>query len=464
MATIPRNFFYHVFVASLFFTEFFYISVGNGVARIYHFIAAIVLIALLPKKLSVVLRSRVTQGLALFVCANFVAVAFSDSSSEAAISMMSLMANIGVAVAMALVLLRGRITIEQLYSLTMLYSVISVLWSLTQTVGVAVGIPLGLSPEQDTQIAIGFGPGFFKEANGFGKFLAFPFLLFLPRVIQRRHDTNFKLGFALIILGILINFTRSALIGMAIAAVYVVYSYFVRRRLSALLKRALAMAAIVGVCMIAIFSNLLPISDYAKFKMENILNREEIFSGVSSEYRVAALEKAWHVILSDPKMLLIGNGWGQLKIEVQGEMVPGGGNDLVHVMGFGGIPALLAYAFYSFMIFRAMRVATRRAYDEGSRLITQGFTFAFVGMFATAQLTGHLITPEYWLLVGVGIYFGAFKQRRRWGADVAKPASTHSAIGGHAGRLMVADQFVQQRTLALPPELPLQPPPRLPPQ
>jgi hypothetical protein len=413
MTTIPRNFFYQAFVASLFFTEFFYISIGNGVARVYQFIALIVLAALLPKKLSAVFGSRVTQGLLVFVFANFVSVAFSDSPSEAAASILSLIANVGVAFAIALILLKGRITIEQLYALTMLYSVISVLWSLTQTVGAAAGIPLGLSPEQDTQIAIGFGPGFRTEANAFGKFLVVPFLLFLPRVIQRRHDAKFKLGFAIIIVGILINFTRSALIGMAIASAYVVYSYFRRGRLTALFKRALPLAVIVGVCVAAIFSNILPISNYAKFKMENVFNGEEIFSGVSSEYRVAALETAWESILSDRKKVLIGNGWGQLKIEINGEEVKGGGNDLVHVVGYGGIPALVAYVLYSFMIFSAMRTATRRAYDEDSRLVAQGFTFAFVGIFATAQLTGHLITPEYWLLVGVGIYFGALKRSRQ---------------------------------------------------
>jgi hypothetical protein len=413
MPTIPRNFFYHVFVASLFFTEFFYISIGNGVARIYHFLALIVVVALLPTKLSTVFGSRVTLGLLLFVFTNFVSVAFSDSPSEAAISMTSLLANIGVALAVAVILLKGRMTIEQIYTLIMLYSVISVLWSLTQTVGAAVGIPLGLSPEQDTQIAIGFGPGFRTEANAFGKFLVVPFLLFLPRVIQKSHDAKFKLGFAIIIVGILINFTRSALIGMAIALAYVVYSYFRRGQLTTLFKRALPLGAIVGVCVAAIFSNILPISDYAKFKMENVFNGDEIFSGVSSEYRVAALERAWDSILTDQKKLLIGNGWGQLKIEVNGEEVKGGGNDLVHVVGYGGIPALAAYVLYSFMIFSAMRSATRRAYDERSRIITHGFTFAFVGIFCTAQLTGHLITPEYWLLVGVGIYFGALQRIRR---------------------------------------------------
>lgn len=412
--SIPRSFFYHVFVASVFLTEFFYITVGGGVARVYHFIALAVVVALLPGKLSVVLNNRVTLGLLLFLFANLLSVVFSDSPSDAALSMMSLMANICVALAIALILLKGRINIEQLYSLTMLYTVISVLWGLTQTVGAAVGIPLGLSPEQDTQIAIGFGPAFRTEANAFGKFLVFPFLLFLPKVLQASQDTKFKLGFALIIVGILINFTRSALIGMAIALLYVTYWYVMRRRLTALLKRALAVAAIVGASLVAIFSDALPISDYAKFKMENILNRGEIFSGVSSEYRVAALERAWDSILSDDKKLLIGNGWGQLTIEVQGKEVQGGGNDLVHVIGYGGIPALVAYVLYSFMIFRAMRATARRAYDDVSRLIAQGFTFAFVGIFATAQLSGHLITPEYWLLVGVGIYFGASKRQRSW--------------------------------------------------
>jgi hypothetical protein len=413
VTTIPRNFFYHVFVASLFLTEFFYISIGNGVARIYHFIALAVVLALHPRTFSVLLQNRVTQGLLLFVFANLVAVGFSDSPSDAAISLLSLMANIGVAIAVSLVLLKRRLTIEQLYSLVMVYSVISVLWSLTQTVGAGLGLPLGLSPEQDSQIAIGFGPGFRTEANAFGKFLAVPFLLFLPRIIQRRNDAKFKLGFALIILGIMINFTRSALIGMTIASVYVVYSYLMRRRLTVLLKRALALAAIVGVCVLAIFSNLLPAADYAKFKMENILNRQEIFAGASSEYRVAALAKAWDSILSDRKRLIIGNGWGQLKIEMNGEEIKGGGNDLVHVVGFGGIPALVAYAFYSFMIFKSLRAATRRAYSEDLKLITQGFTFAFVEIFATGQLTGHLISPEYWLLVGVGIYFGAVTRSRR---------------------------------------------------
>lgn len=430
MAKISRGFFYQIFIASLFFTEFFYISIGNGVARIYHFVALLVVIVLLPGKCAMVLGSRVTLGLLVFVVVNLLAVGFSDSPGEAAASMMSLMANIGVALAVALVLLRGRVTIEKLYSLTMTFTVISVLWGLTQTIGAAAGVPLGLSSEQDSQVAIGFGPAFRTEANAFGKFLIFPLLLFLPRVIQRRNDARFKAGFALIVVGILVNFTRSSLVGLAIASVYVVYSYFMRGRLTALFKRVLALSTIIGVFLAAIFSGLLPASDYAKFKMENIFNSEEILYGVSSKYRVAALENAWDSILSDEKKMVIGNGWGQLKVEFQGEEIQGGGNDLVHVVGYGGIVALLAYILYSFNIFSAMRTAARRAYDDESKLVALGFTFAFLGIFATAQLTGHLITPEYWLLVGVGIYFGVSKRpfseatKRRYDeSEAAQPRS-----------------------------------------
>ena len=386
---ISRNFFYKIFIASLFFTEFFYISIGNGVARIYHFIALVVMIALLPGRCLQVLNNRVTLGLLFFVLANLLAVAFSDRPIDAAESMMSLMANIGIALSVALILMRGRITIEKLYSLTMLFTVISVLWGLAQTLGAAAGIPLGLSPEQDSQIAIGFGPAFRTEANAFGKFLVFPFLLFLPRIVQGGASATFKAGFALIVIGILVNFTRSALIGLAIAAVYVVYSYFMRGRLVSLFKRALVLTAVIGVFLAGIFSGILPASDYAKFKMENIFNSEEMLYGVSSQYRVSALEDAWASILGDEKKLLIGDGWGQLKIEFQGEEIQGGGNDLVNVVGYGGIVALIAYIFYSFKIFGALRTATRRAGVEDTRLVMLGFTFAFVGIFVTAQLTGH---------------------------------------------------------------------------
>lgn len=30
--------------------------------------------------------------------------------------------------------------------------------------------------------------------------------------------------------------------------------------------------------------------------------------------------------------------------------------------------------------------------------------FALIGIFCTAQMAGYLITPEYWLLIGLSIY------------------------------------------------------------
>lgn len=403
MLTLRRSTFHALFLVLLLVTEFFYIEIGEGVARIYHFMAVLVVLAL-AGSIHRLLRSGVFVGLLAFAGINVVAAGFSDRPLAAFASLMSFFANVAVAMAVALILVRKRISPERLTRIVGVVTVISVLWSLLQILAVKAGVVLALSPEQEPQILIGFGPGFRTEANTFGKYMVFPFLLLLPAYLRAPGNDRLGLIFGVMIVGMLINFTRSALLGLLVAFVFVLIRYMGKGRLLQVSRRGIKILAGATIGIGLLLSGAVQLSDYGKFKIENFFNKQEILEGGSSSYRLMAMEAVIDSIASDSKRLIIGSGWGQTYLEVQEQEVQAGGADVVNILGFGGLFAVCLYLAYSWRAFNALRRLAGSKADLKMALFAEGLLFAFVGMFVTGQMSGYLIAPEYWLLIGTCIY------------------------------------------------------------
>ena len=333
---------------------------GGGIARPYHF-AAVFIVLLLASVIPRLLASSVFLLLLLFVVVNIFTAAFSSAPGAAFASLTSFLANVAVAMAAAMILLSRRLRIDQLFRLVMIISVVSVCLAIIQMVAAKAGLILALSPQQEGQIAIGFGPAFRTEANTFGKFLTLPFMLCLPFYLRNSGDRSLRVFMLALLAGILISFTRSAIFGLLVGFLFAVFWYAKRGRLSMIALRMMPVMIVSAIAIGLAISGALGVSDYAIHKIMNFFNSEEIFAGGSSAYRIEAMNAVINKATSDSKYLFLGDGWGQTYAEVQGLVVQAGGGDLVNILGASGLLGVIVYlVFYLTMLRSLWRTARSR--------------------------------------------------------------------------------------------------------
>jgi hypothetical protein len=405
---------YGAFFILLLATEFFYVEVGGGAARPYHFVA-IVVISTLAKHAARVMTSRVFGALILFVCVNIVAIVLAEKPGAALFSFALLAANVAVAVATSLVLLSGAVDITRLKRIIAVVTQLSIAWGVIQIAALRIGgMNLGLSLQQQSQLAeLGFGPGLRTEANSLGKYTVVIFLLFLPEFVERWRSRSNRWLFAFLLVGALMNFTRSALFGLALSVPFI-FAWYVRRgRAVRLSKTVTKVAAIAALGLGLVFTGALSVSEYARYKMEMLFNRDEILLGSSSTFRVEMMRFIIEDALSEPKKMLIGNGWGQTFYYWAGYEVRAGGGDGVAVLGFGGLLGAGMYLVYMLAAIGGAGKIAKVTPDQERRLLAEGTMFSLIGMACAGQMAGFLNSPEYWMLLGVGIFLTARAQNRR---------------------------------------------------
>ena len=240
-----RRAFFSLFLIALLVGEFYYINIGDGVARIYHFLAVTVVLSLV-KHLPAIIESRVFSALMIFVLINIFAVIFSDAPVRAMASFLSLSANIAIAIGTALILISGKISLVKFRKIILTVTLISICWGLLQIVFFRLlGVNFGLSPEQEFQIAWGFGPGFRTEANTFGKYMVFPVLFFLSDFIERKRNRNIGLISLIFLIGVMMNFTRSSLYGMGVSIVFVVFWYAKQGKIMLLTSKGIKISILI---------------------------------------------------------------------------------------------------------------------------------------------------------------------------------------------------------------------------
>ena len=403
---VPRRSTYALYIASLLTTEFAYIEVGGGIARPYH-LPSLIVIVQLGRYLPQLLRTRTAKALMAFVGINVVAVVMADRPTQAATSLLSLLANISVATSVALILTSGKVSPASLKRIVLIGSVACALWSLTQIAAARIGLVLSLSEQQASQIAIGFGPGFRTEANTLAKFLVVPLLLFLPDYLGR---TRLRLGwrYPVIVVAEVANFTRSATLGLAAAAVYVLAWYARRGREEVVLRSAIKIGAVAAAVLILALTGTIAFSDYALYKVQNLWNAEELLAGGSSAHRIDMMAIVVSETLASTKRMLIGNGWGQTIVFVSGVEVQAGGGDIVNVFGYSGAMGAAAYGWLIVSAARAARRLARVGADLELSRFAAGSLFSLVAVAITAQMAGYLVAPEFWLLVGSCAFFDRY--------------------------------------------------------
>jgi hypothetical protein len=410
--TVRKSSFYALFIVLLFTAEFYYIELGGGVARLYHFMAVwitLVLAIAIPK----LFMSNIFLCLLIFFAVNIFSAALSDSSVEAFASLTSFMANIAITMAVAMLLLTNKISIERFTNLLLLVTAVSVIWSLIQILAFRFGLVLGLSEHQEAQILMGFGPAFRTEANTFGKYLSFAFLFFLPLLIRSPRDRRLRFFYILLLVGILSSFTRTAIVGALAGGLFAFFWYSLRGKFSMVSTRILSIVLAVTIMLGLVSGGLVRISDYAQHKLDTLFLQDEWTAGSSSAYRLEAMQAVIDSALRDDRKLVIGNGWGQTYVYVRGLKVQAGGADVVNILGYAGLIGVTFYLLYTLVLLVTLSRVARNRRDPDLAAFAEGLLFAAVGMFVTGHMSGYLIAPEYYLLLGASIYTGIASKRLR---------------------------------------------------
>jgi hypothetical protein len=404
---------YTAFLVVLLTTEFNYIEIGGGIARIYHLFVPMVLLGLfwaIPR----VLRSSIAIALVALLLVTFAAAVLSELPEKALVSSLLLYANVGIAFAIACILVAGRMTTEQFSKTVIAVTVVGILWGLLQMAAYrTAGVTLALSEGQASQIQLGFGPSFFNEANGFGKYMVFPFLFFVPKYFRSAKSRSVHVTMALMLVGVIMNFTRTAIYGILVALAFTVIWYVAQGRLGQVLRRG-TMPVLLGVMLLgSVVSGAVPFSDYGLHKLENLFDETEILEGDSSAFRLLAMRAMIDSTLSDSKKIWIGNGWGQVRAVVVGtEERQVGGGDIVNVFGYTGAVGVFFYLIYCVTIWLVLARASWRANTLEAKQFAEGLLFAYVGLFAMSVVSGVFLSAAYWMLVGAAMYLGIANRSR----------------------------------------------------
>jgi hypothetical protein len=387
-----------LFLWAVLIGEFHYIVIGDGFARVYHFMAPVV-VMFCASHLRVLARSSVFVAAMMFCGTVVASVCVSHAPDAAAASAASFAANMGVAQAVALVLAGGYVSIPSFKGVIRHATFLSVAWGVTQIAANTLGVNLGLSESQIEQISAGWGPGFRTEANTFAKFLLLPLMLALPDYVEGRRVRDSVIAYAVMAVGFVLNFTRTAVYGLSVAFVYVGAWYTGRGKAVAAGRRTAQFALLAGAMVALVLGGVIPGSEYGVHKIGNLFNRDEVALDTSGGYRLEQMRAIVEMGMSSAKTIALGRGWGQTYIEIGNKTVQAGGGDVVTVFGYGGLIGAAAYVLLIGSAFLAARRATRSG-DLAIARLAKGAMFAWVAMSVTGQLSGYLITPDLWLLLG----------------------------------------------------------------
>ncbi len=420
MRVMRRSSLHTAFLVVLLCTEMFHVQAFGGLLRPYHFLLPWVILTQfrwLPR----VTGTWVFRMLAAFLLANLFAALAASEPQEALRSLGLLVANMSIALAVALMLTSGKLTALRLVRVTLMVALVGSLVGIAQMLlWRFAGVDLTLGPTQAGQLQAGFASGFRTEANAFAKYLNTAFLLVLPFLLRDRRAGRARLIFAVLVAGMLASLTRSALYGLAVTLGFAWFWYRYRGRGSIVAWRPAALAALAALAVALVFPFAAEINPYAFHKLTTFFDLREIIEGDSGGFRLMSQGLLWDAFLQSDKTVAIGNGWGQVRFSFTDRQMQAGGAELVMALGYGG---LVAGAFYAAWQVAALRAANRlaRSARDDEALLWEGVLFALAGLAVTGQINGAMIAPEYWMMYGLAAHAEYAARQRSFAAGTSAP-------------------------------------------
>jgi hypothetical protein len=354
-----------------------------------------------------------------FLIVNVLAASLADWSEDAFRSLGLLAANICIAIAVALILISGRIEIGAVIKLVVGVAIFSVFWGVVQVGSYyLMGLDLSLSESQELQLLGGFASGLKTEANTFAKYLNLTLLLILPSLLASPKWKRALLLVTIIAIGMLMSLTRSALYGLSVTFFFAYLWYLISGRGRLIAPKAMVFFGVATVGLILFAFVVGGFNEYASYKLANFFSFKEILTGDSAAFRLMSQELLWNEFSATDKTLLIGNGWGQVKFMLGDREMQAGGAEIIVALAYGGIFSGISYLLCLLSaIYAAHQMVEVHKKSEDTELY-EGIMLGIIGLLITGQISGSMNAPEYWMMLGIAIYCDytakVIKMKQRW--------------------------------------------------
>ncbi|MDH4130148.1 MAG: hypothetical protein OEV44_15445, partial [Spirochaetota bacterium] len=213
---------------SIMFTEFYWIEVMGGYLKPFHLVSMIMFLTFTMFYVKFLKHSRIFWLFIVFMLICLISIIFSGDWKDSLRSFISPLILFSIAMNIGMALYSQKINEDTFKKIILYGSFIVVIFGLIQMAGYRFADTLlTLTEVQNAQIVIAKRPpSFFTEADTFGKFLSLPFLFFLPFALDKNNKYHKKIRIiaVILLLGIIVNMTRSALVGIGLVGlIYVIY-------------------------------------------------------------------------------------------------------------------------------------------------------------------------------------------------------------------------------------------------
>lgn len=391
-------------------SEFYWIEVMNGYLKPFHIISILLFIAYSLSNLKVLKQSRIFWLMIGFTFICFLSIGFSDDWRNSLRSFVLPLILFSISLNVSIALYNNKIEEQTFKNILVFGTLLTILLGLSQMIAYALsGTLLTLTKTQINQIIVAKRPpSFFTEADTFGKFLSFPFLFLMPFVLNNKRTSKWmKIFMVLLLLAVIVNMTRTVMLGIGFAgSIYIVY-LFKQKKLAKGVAVAYGLITffIIITPFLLITTRFLGSHEELSYRFKSLLNPTyAINEDASIIYRKRGVEETLKGSVESLKAFIIGHGWGSSLSSQRGKPLDVGGNLFINIVYYSGVFALLFFLSLSFRIVKVCLTVSRKEPRRDRRLFSEGVLFSFVGMLSISQLASMWIAPEFWSVIGCAIY------------------------------------------------------------
>ncbi len=405
-------------ISAIMFTEFYWIEILEGYIKPFHIMSVLLFLIFSIYYLKIMRHSKILWLLFIFVLINMSGILFSINKIDSLRSFVLPVILITIAVNIFVCLYKDRLSLKSLEKIILIGSLVAVIFGVVQMVGYSFwGKLLTLTDVQNYQITLAKRPpSFFTEADTFGKFLIFPFFFLLPLALKKhgRFGIYSKISLVLLLIGIIINMTRSAMIGMGITLIVYVIHSLKGKNLNynvAILSTAIAIILILLPFSVG-FTKMLGSYDELMYRFQTIVNPSQLVADGSTHFRKVAFLETLKGSVENISVFFLGHGWGQSYIHIWNIPRDVGGNLFLNILYYSGVFALLIFLWFCYRVLKVFLIAAKNRYDGNLHLFAEGLFFSFLCMLIISQFASMWIAPEFWLVIGCAIYLEIYQKRK----------------------------------------------------
>lgn len=419
IAVIPTLIFFYLkpelpcvlLILSTMLTEFYWMEVMQGYVKPFHILSVLFFFVYTIFNLRFLKHSMIFKLFVLFMLISLASIGFSGDWQESLRSFILPLILFSIAVNVGIALHRKKISEEMFMKIVMYGSLIAVVFGLVQMVAYAFGGTLiTLTDVQPDQIIRAKRPpSFFTEADNFGKFLCFPFLFLLPFAFDKanKYHKKIKLAVILILIGIIVNMTRTALIGVGFTSflymVYLLKSNNIGRKIGIIYGIVAFLMILMPV--VLMITGALGSKNELTSRYQTLINpRSAMVEDASIAHRKRGFEETLEASVKNVKSFFIGHGWGSSIVKFGGELKSVGGNMFLNILYFSGVTALTVFILISSKIVQISHKMSKEKGHGSRHCFAEGVLFSFIGIIVISQFASMWIAPEFWLVIGCAIY------------------------------------------------------------